>query len=70
VTRRRLADLVFAAPFWAAMASASPRPEVGPRFKLAALSLRRFGEFVRLAEGTVSFVDVSAGRGVTPIGHG
>ena len=28
----------------------APRPEVGPRFKLAALSLRRFGEFVRLAE--------------------
>ena len=28
----------------------APPPQAGPRFKLAALSLRRFGEFVRLAE--------------------
>ena len=33
----------------------APRPEAGPRFKLAALSLRRFGEFVRLADSKHSF---------------
>lgn len=33
----------------------APRPEVGRKFKFAALPMRRFGEYVRLAESKHAF---------------